>query len=44
MGDKMFTASFDKFLPFDEYCDFTFVVAGKPYKIHRIVFAGKLNN
>jgi hypothetical protein len=41
MGDKMFQSSFEKFLPFDEFLDFTFVVAGKPFKVHRIVFAGK---
>lgn len=43
MGDKMFSIPFDQFLPFDDYRDFTFVVEGKAFKIHRILFAGKFH-
>ncbi|KAG5682628.1 hypothetical protein PVAND_011970 [Polypedilum vanderplanki] len=41
MGDKMFSSLFDKFLPFEELRDFTFIVDGKPYKVHRVVFAAR---
>ena len=43
MGDKMFSISFDKIPPFEEYRDFTFVVDGKAFKVHRVIFAGKKN-
>lgn len=39
MGDKMFSSPFDNIQPFEDYRDFTFVVDGKAFKIHRIIFA-----
>jgi hypothetical protein len=39
MGDKMFSTPFDNVQPFEEYRDFTFVVDGNAFKIHRIIFA-----
>jgi hypothetical protein len=43
MGDKLIPTSFEKFLPFSDFFDFTFYVHGKAFKVHRVVFAGEFS-
>lgn len=41
MGDKMYSHLSKKINDLDEFCDFTFYVHGKGFKVHRVLFAGE---
>jgi hypothetical protein len=42
MTDGISSIPFEKFFSFADLCDFTFIVNGKTFRVHRIVLAGML--